>query len=88
MFNLKEINEQIAKTDVFLQEAYAENNLEDIILFSGLMSKLVAKKAAFEAAANPEPVHAWMNAATEKAGIESAYEARILSRDEHATMDF
>ena len=88
MTNINELNEQIAKIDAFLQEAYAENNVADIVLFAGLMSKLVARKAAAEAANKPESVRAWMNASEEKSAIESALEARILFRDEYSTMDF
>ena len=88
MTNIKELNEQIAKIDVFLQDAYSENNVAEIVLFAGLMSKLVARKAAAEAATKHESACAWMNASTEAAARESALEARILGRDEYATLDF
>lgn len=88
MTNINELNEQIAKIDVLLQEAYAENNVADVVLFAGLIAKLTARKAEAESEHKPEPVRAWMNASEEKSARESALEARIMFLDEYSTMDF
>ena len=80
MTNLKELNQQIAKVDALLQEAYRENSPGDIILFASLMTKLEARKVEHK----PRKVQAWKHTDMD----ESRLEARILSRDEYMTIDF
>lgn len=87
MTNINEINEQIAKIDALLQEAYSTNNISDIVLFGDLITKLFAQKATIEAV-KPVPVMAWKNATTEIAARSSALEAMILARDEKLMMEF
>ena len=86
MVNLKELEQQIARIDGLLQEAYRENNKEDVILFAGLMAKLYARKK--EAKEEPKALKAWKNICNDSAYLEAMLESRILARDEmHAMKD-
>ena len=83
MTNIKELSQQIAKVDAWLQAAYKENNLEDIILFSGLRVKLEARFREATPENKPVKVQAWKHTCLNEAMLES----RILARDEYMTID-
>ena len=68
-----------------IDAAYAANDKAEIIRLGSLMCDIAA--ANFKPS---EPVRtgAWRNVCTESVQKEYALEARILARDERATMDF
>ena len=84
MINAKELRQQIARLDGLLQAADEEGNKQDIILFAGLMAKLQARLASGLQEDKPKPLGAWKHINAQ----ECALEARILGRDECATIDF
>ena len=86
MTNIKELDQQIAKIDGLLQEAYAENNTADIVLFDGLLGKLIKNRLACEEEAT-KPIKAWKNVCTDSAHREAMLESRILARDESQALN-
>ena len=87
MINIKELEQQIARIDEFLQEAYVENNTQDIVLFAGLLGKLIKNRLSCEDAKKPKAVKAWKNVCSESSHYEAMLEARILARDEMRAMN-
>ena len=87
MTNIKELEQQIKKIDALLQEAYTENNTEDIILFSGLLGKLIKNRLDCAEEEKPKALKAWKNVCTDSAHREAMLESRILARDEMQAMN-
>ena len=82
MTNIKELDQQIARIGALLQEAYAENNTADIILFAGLLGKLIKNRLDCADEEKPKAIKAWKNVCSDSAHREAMLEARILARDE------
>lgn len=70
---------------ILIDEAYAKNDIPEIIRIGTLMGDIAAEK--FKPS---EPVHdgAWRNVCTDSAQRELKLESLILARDERNTMDF